>query len=248
MKQTKKQSTRNSDKYSHDPQGREDALTIIAGQFLLFSFFAKPQDFEDLRLEMYGYLDTQFDGGDNEYELFWNAVTRFLKSLEEQFDWDEHLTHSLLEKARPLVELLFGNNNDGHLALQEWKNIDNWSRFASIVESNGSREVSLADLLMEALLPILAGEQLTRLGSLMSGWLTDSGNDEETLDSIDEVLGQIALSVSFGMTLSAFSTNDIKLTALLNLPEPFDEPGFAVKTGVAFKLLSNRYNIQEVLQ
>ena len=50
------------------------------------------------------------------------------------------------------------------------------------------------------------------------------------------------------MTLSAFSTNDIKLTALLNLPEPFDEPGFAVKTGVAFKLLSNRYNIQEVLQ
>ena len=101
---------------------------------------------------------------------------------------------------------------------------------------------------MEALLPFLAGEPLARLGSLMSGWLVDSGNDERTLDAIDEVLNKIALSVSFGMTLSAFSTNDIKLTALLNLPEPFDEPGFAVKTGVAFKLLSDRYNIREVLQ
>ncbi len=248
MKQTKKQTTRNSDKYSHDPRGREDALTIIAGQFLLFSFFAKPQDIEDLRLEMYGYLAAQFDGGDNEYELFLKSVSRFLKTLEERFDWEEQLAQSLLAKARPLIEFLFGNEDDGRRALQEWKNIDNWSRFASIVESNGTREVSLADLLMEALLPILAGEQLARLGSLMSGWLTDSRNDEETLDSIDEVLDQIALSVSFGMTLPAFATNDIKLTALLNLPEPFDEPGFAVKTGVAFKLLSDRYNIQEVLQ
>ena len=247
MKPTKKQTTRNTDKYSHDPRGREDALTIIAGQFLLFSFFATPQDIEDLLSEMYGYLNSQFDGVDNEYELFWNAVARFLKSFEERFAWDEQLTNSLLEKAHPLVEFLFGNDNDGHRALQEWKNIDNWSRLTSIVESDGDNEVSLADLLMETLLPILAGKQLACLGSLMSGWLADSGNDEETLDAIDDVLNQIAQAVSFGMTLSTFSTNDMKLAILLNLPEPFDEPGIAVKTGVAFKLLSARYNIQEVL-
>ena len=248
MKPTKKQRTRKSSEYSQDPHGREEALTILAGQFLLFSFFAKQQDIEDLRPEIYGYLNSQFDGIDNEYELFWNAITRFLKAFEKRFSWDEQLTDSLQEKARSLVELLFGNDNDGRRALQEWKNVDNWSRFSSIVESSGTHEVSLADLLMEALIPIFAGEPLTQLGLLMSGWLTDSGIGETTLDAIDEVLDQIALSISFGMALSTAAKDDMKLCVLLNLPEPFDEPGLAVKTGMVFKFLSNRYNIQEAFQ